>query len=231
MAAPREIVARYTRREDLLLDFRKKGPLGVLFVECGRKLTLGETVVVIVEFPHEKRSFRLRGRVISSRRGSIEPPLAPGGEVEFSYDQLQTMQLVLDFAEGKQISFVERRGRRLPCSFEIHYRSNDGFIKEFADDIGEGGSFIRSERLFPIGTLVECKLKPPGHLLGIKLQARVAWVKTTGEQRGMGVEFLFESERQRKKIREIVQRLASERARQATLRIQSFTERSRSEEP
>ncbi|NMB73670.1 MAG: TIGR02266 family protein [Myxococcales bacterium] len=220
----RSLAARYVRREALLEAFSRRGPRGVLFVETGRRFELAEPVLLTVEFPAERRSFRLQGKVISRRRGSQEPPLPPGVEVEFYSEENRTLQLVLDHAAGKAVDFVDRRSHRMPCSFVVTYGRDDQFVREFAEDISEGGSFIRTDRLFPVGTVVECKLKPPGYLLGLKLWARVAWVKATGQPRGMGLEFLFETERQRKKVRDIVQKLQRQHAEQLDRTVRGFKE-------
>jgi uncharacterized protein (TIGR02266 family) len=227
MLGRKTLTARFPRREALLDSFTRKGLRAVIFVETARRLELAEQVTVVVEFPSDRRAFRLCGKVISRRRGSQDPPLAPGLEVEFPSDENRTLQLILDHAAGKVVDFVDRRSRRLACSFVVTYGKDAEFIREFTEDIGEGGTFIRTDRLFPVGTVVECKLKPPGYLLGVKLTGRVAWVKTTGQPRGMGVEFLFESERQRRKVRQIVRKLAQLQTRQVERKMQEIKESDR----
>jgi uncharacterized protein (TIGR02266 family) len=227
MPRKKEISARYQRKERLLLDFTRRGRLGVLFVETGRQLQLSEEVTVVVDFPAQKRNFRLQGRVVARRRASIEPPLAPGVQVEIPSDQNKTLQLILDHAEGKQVEFTDRTSLRLPCSYVVSYRRDQDFVQEFAEDIGVGGTFIRSRQLFPVNTEVECRLRPPGYLMGIKLRCRVAWLKETGEPRGMGVEFLFESERQRRKIQELVRKLAQDRGREIKRKMEKIRRKDR----
>jgi type IV pilus assembly protein PilZ len=214
MLSKKTITARFPIRQAFMEAFSRRGPRGVFFVETTRRLEIAEQVTVVVEFPTDHRSFRLNGKVVARRRGSREPVLPPGVEVEFPADENQTLQLILDHSEGKTINFVDRRSRRMACSFVVSYGRNDEFVREFAEDIGEGGTFIRTEQLLPVGTRVLCKLKPPGYLLGVRLWGRVAWLKTTGQPKGMGVEFIFSNERQRKKIREIVHRLILQRSKQ-----------------
>jgi type IV pilus assembly protein PilZ len=226
MAGKKTITARYGRKENLLAAFTRNGPRGVLFVETGRQPELAEQVLVVIEFPAEQRSFRLQGKVIARRRSSRES-LPPGAHVEFLADENRTLQMVLDHAQGKAIDFIDRRGQRMPCSFVVSYRSDAGFVSEFAEDIGEGGTFIRTENIFEIGTEVECRLKPPGYLMGLKLKGRVAWVKKTGQPKGMGVEFIFRSERQRKKVREVVKKLVSEQTRQVKRKMKKIREADR----
>jgi type IV pilus assembly protein PilZ len=209
MAGKKTITARYGRKENLLAAFTRNGPRGVLFVETGRQPELAEQVLVVIEFPAEQRSFRLQGKVIARRRSSRES-LPPGAHVEFLADENRTLQMVLDHAQGKAIDFIDA-----------------GFVSEFAEDIGEGGTFIRTENIFEIGTEVECRLKPPGYLMGLKLKGRVAWVKKTGQPKGMGVEFIFRSERQRKKVREVVKKLVSEQTRQVKRKMKKIREADR----
>jgi len=74
---------------------------------------------------------------------------------------------------------------------------------------------------------VECRLKPPGYLMGLKLKGRVAWVKKTGRPKGMGVEFIFASERQRKKVREVVKKLVAEHTRKVKKKVKLIREEDR----
>jgi type IV pilus assembly protein PilZ len=221
MVSKKTITARYGKKENLLTDFTRSGPRGVLFVGTGRRLELAEQVLVVIDFPTEQRSFRLQGKVIARRRSSRES-LPPGAHVEFPADENRTLQLVLDHASGKEIDFIDRRGKRMQCSFVVSYRSDEDFISEFAEDIGEGGTFIRTDRIFEVGTEVECRLKPPGHLMGLKLRGRVAWVEKRGVPKGMGVEFIFQSDRQRKKVREVVEKLVTEQNRQVRRRMKKI---------
>jgi type IV pilus assembly protein PilZ len=229
MPASKTLTSRYRIPGELLKDFRRNGPSGVLFIETGRKLILGESVVVTVEFPSRRQSFRLQARVVTARRGSREPPLAAGVEVEFLSGQQHRIQMLLDCAEGKQIDFKDRFAKRVPGEVEVGYQSDAGFVREFTEDISEGGTFIRTQRKLPVGTELRCKLKPPGYLLGVKLMCRVAWVADQGSPRGMGLEFIFTSERQRKKICGIVQDLARKHQEVLERGVKAFKERDRSQ--
>jgi len=207
MPRHKELLASYPRRESFLAHFPREGTTGVLFVETARPLKLSEPVTVLVDFPGQERSFRLQGRVVSRRRASRQPPLPPGVEVVLAPDQAPTLQLVLDHVAGKQVRFVPRRSGRVQTTCEISYRSDDAFVQEFSEDISEGGTFVRTERLLPIGTALECRLKPPGYLLGIKVSARVTWHREQGQPRGMGLQFVFSSASQRRKLERLVKRL------------------------
>ena len=132
------------------------------------------------------------------------------------------LQMVLDHAAGKDVEFTDRSTRRIPCSLEISYRHDRDLVQEFAEDISEGGTFIRTERIYPVGTEVECKLRPPGYLVGIKMRGRVAWVAETGEPRGMGIEFKFESARQKRRLQELLKKLAADRDREVRRKMETL---------
>lgn len=200
----------YPKPEGLFDDFFWRGPAGVLFVRTGRRFELGTQLTVVLELPSRDKIFRLKGRVVASRRASRDPVLPAGVEIEFGSMQRHALQLVLDAAEGKQIEFSERKSRRIPYSVQVVYETDAGFVKEFTEDISEGGTFIMTQQQLPVGTMIECRLKPPGYLMGVKLKGRVAWVSKEGQSAGMGIEFLFSSERQRKRIKDLCSKLAHE---------------------
>ena len=55
---------------------------------------------------------------------------------------------------------------------------------------------------------MELNIKPPGAIFGIKVKARVAWVRSEG-RRGFGVEFLYGSARKRQQMGRLVAQLKS----------------------
>ncbi|HOX43919.1 MAG TPA: TIGR02266 family protein [Myxococcota bacterium] len=215
------------RGADLLESVARRGPLAVVFVPTARQLELGEEVNLLLDFPAARRHFRLRARIIARRIASSGTAIPPGVELEVGSEQLHVLQLALDCAAGKSVDFIDRSSRRVPCEVVVEYRTDQGFVRDFAEDIGAGGTFLRTERLFPVGTQLEVKLKPPGYLLGVRLRARVAWVKTLGRPRGMGLEFLFSGARQQAKLARIVERLSAEHARRLTEGLRPFRDRAR----
>ncbi len=219
------LTVRYPRREGLIAAIRRQGSRGVLFIETGRRLELAEQVHVLIEFPSDRRSFRLMGKVVSRRRASGIPPLSAGVEVEFPAEENRKLQLVFDFAQGKKIEFIERKSKRLPCSFQLTYRSDQGFVQEWIEDIGTGGTFIRTEKLMPIGAELVCRLKPPGYFLGIKIHCRVIWLKDWGFPKGMGVAFVFQNRRQQHRVSNLINRLTRQRTRMTLEKISKIRRR------
>ncbi len=215
MANKKLISTEFPVKEQLLQQFEWRERRPVLFMPTDQRPGLGERVKLVVKFPTEERIFWLNGMVIGRRVASSGiPPLPAGIEIEIERDAHRSLQMLLDHAGGKEVYVKERRSQRLPCSFVVTYRRDADFLQEFTADLSEGGTFIRTAEVLEVGTEVECRLKPPGHLMGIKLTGKVAWVRERGQPTGMGVEFAFKSERQRRKVRDLVEKLASDRDRE-----------------
>lgn len=89
-----------------------------------------------------------------------------------------------------------RRSPRVRLETEVSFESETNFFTGFAEDISDGGLFVATYNLQPIGTEIEVSFTlPDGRLLN--LSGKVRWVRdprdfldTSGEQQpGMGVQF------------------------------------------
>ena len=107
----------------------------------------------------------------------------------------------------------ERRAApRAPIELRVEYKRLNSFFSDYTRNISKGGSFIRTDRPLPIGTefvfcLVVPKLDAPLRLLG-----KVIWVitveKATEEKpAGMGIEFQYRDDRERKEVERWVTRV------------------------
>ena len=96
--------------------------------------------------------------------------------------------------QNSPIAHDERREyRRVPLEVEVSLASENNFYTGFTSDISEGGLFIATRELVPVGTSVEFELK-----LGsgrVQVKGLVRWVReysdlTEQVPPGVGVEFL-----------------------------------------
>ncbi|MBI5496077.1 MAG: TIGR02266 family protein [Deltaproteobacteria bacterium] len=193
---------------------------GGLVVPGALRYRPGETLDLELNFLQEQRTFRLRGLVRWRDEPGGPPGQFPGMGVEFLESERDTRDLVLDFAHGKDIAFTERSDHRFPVSLQIAYRSDSAFITDWTDDVSQGGAFIVTDRLVPLGTIMPLKVDVPGALLPLRLRGVVCWTRRA-QPAGMGVKFLFESERQKKKMAALVAQLKSEIIQQVKDRIRS----------
>jgi len=89
---------------------------------------------------------------------------------------------------------AERRvATRVRLEAHIHLHSESNFYTGFTDDISEGGVFVTSYLLEPIGTAVSIELALPGGCL-IVAKGVVRWVRDPRNdddhtKPGMGIEF------------------------------------------
>lgn len=87
----------------------------------------------------------------------------------------------------------ERRTHpRMPVQADVSLYSDTNFWSGFTEDVSEGGLFVASWELHPIGTQVDVALElPTGH--EIKTRGEVRWIREAtddGPRPGMGIRFL-----------------------------------------
>ena len=79
--------------------------------------------------------------------------------------------------------------------------------RETLADLSLGGAFLRTHMALQRDTELELNVRPPGALLPLRLAARVVWVRRSGDDAGLGLEFL-ERGQGVAKLRKIVERLS-----------------------
>lgn len=195
-----------------------KGGLGGVFVEGELDVTLGEELDLEIHFLEEQVAVRVRGQVRWRRASnSHRKSVPPGVGIEFLPAETPARDLLLDFASGKDLSLVIRSARRYGVGLRVKYKQGGAVMVDTTDDISEGGAFILSDDPIPVGSRVELKLLPPGSLFGVGVKAVVAWRRDRG-RRGFGVEFLFDSDRQRKRVARLVGTLKEQILRELKVR-------------
>ncbi len=122
-------------------------------------------------------------------------------------------------------SETERRNEpRAPIDLQVEYKRLNTFFYDYTKNISKGGTFIKTERPLPIGTMFLFRLFVPRLEQPLVLHGEVRWiVKVPGEieaapdvvqgassEPGMGIRFVYEDEDQRLAVDETVERLMSE---------------------
>jgi type IV pilus assembly protein PilZ len=107
----------------------------------------------------------------------------------------------------------ERRGSgRAPIELKVEYRRVNAFFADYTKNISQGGTFIGTTRPLPIGTEFLFSLFVPGMTEPLRLRGKVVWVSpvegaTVANPAGMGTEFQYDSEEERKDKQRIVWKL------------------------
>lgn len=101
-----------------------------------------------------------------------------------------------------------RATRRIELKTEIHMASASNFYTGFTGNISEGGVFVATYNLFPIGTVIALEFSLPDEGPPIAVQGQVRWTSDPtpdGDGHvGLGLQFLDISERDRTRIERFV---------------------------
>ncbi len=105
-----------------------------------------------------------------------------------------------------------RENTRVQLDAEIGFYSDSNFYTGFTQDLSEGGVFVATYELQPLGTQIEVNfMLPGGHELNVI--GVVRWLKdpiedTPGVYPGMGIQFVQVGAEDREAIQEFVQNRA-----------------------
>ncbi|MFW5925383.1 MAG: TIGR02266 family protein [Myxococcota bacterium] len=97
-------------------------------------------------------------------------------------------------AEGTSAGAEDRRHhRRVELETDVSFESDSNFFTGFMEDVSEGGLFLATYQLEPIGTVIETTFHlPDGHIVHARGQVR--WIRdprndTSDARPGMGIQF------------------------------------------
>lgn len=190
------------RREELLERYYPNGRSGGLRFEGVCPVDVGRPVELHLRVNQPLRHFRLRGVVGWARRkGSAQ--LAASWGVDFAEADAGAERLMA-FARG-QLSDASSRGE-LRHSVDLSVRLIHGgqARKEWLADLSLSGAFVRSWSPLAPGESVELVARLPRSLSTVRVLGRVAWVRPSGNDPGMGIQFV---DRPGEPARDTVERL------------------------
>lgn len=109
----------------------------------------------------------------------------------------------------------DRRGQdRAAITLKVDYKRLNTFFADYTKNISKGGTFIRTVRPLEIGTEFVFVLTVPEPKLDnapvqLELTGEVKWVIAEAEATekmpaGMGIQFLFKDDRERRRVEEFV---------------------------
>lgn len=176
-----------------------------IFIPHELAVPVGESAQVDIIFLDSDARFRMVGQIVWRRlKGQRRGRQAPGSALAFDAGEPQKIDRLLAYVEGRDINFIKRSSPRIQASFEVSYKAASAFVTDFARDLSEGGIFLASSQDITVGTVLPIKLRIPGRWWPVTLHGEV--VRSTSE--GVGVRFVFSSDRERRKISRLVSRVA-----------------------
>jgi type IV pilus assembly protein PilZ len=101
---------------------------------------------------------------------------------------------------------------RAPIELKVEYKRLNSFFADYTKNISRGGTFIRTDKPLDIGTDFVFKLGVPSLSEPLVLQGKVQWIVTPeqvtpGQEAGMGIGFIFQSEADRQRVESAVEKL------------------------
>ena len=105
-----------------------------------------------------------------------------------------------------------RRNTRNAIELNVEYKRINTFFSDYTRNISKGGTFIRTTRPLKLGTQFVFALRIPNLEEPLRLRGLVKWVvsaeEATAEQPvGMGIEFQYTDEQERRETEAIVEEL------------------------
>jgi len=106
----------------------------------------------------------------------------------------------------------KRRADRAAITLKVDYRRLNSFFADYTKNISKGGTFIRTSKPLAVGTEFVFVLSLPTLNEQIQLNGEVKWVVTEAQgtdelPAGMGIRFRFETDDERSKVDDFVERL------------------------
>ncbi len=105
-----------------------------------------------------------------------------------------------------------RKQGRAPIELKVSYKRVNSFFADYTKNISRGGTFIGTERPLKMGTEFVFALEVPGLKEPLRLNGRVIWTTepesaTKANPPGMGIEFQYADDAERRATESIVERL------------------------
>lgn len=190
---------------NFLTYYFHEGHLGGILIPGRTDLNLGQELNLELYFLEENRVFHIRA-VVRWRRMKDQAGLPAGAGVEFAATERKARDVLLEFANGRNIVIQRRRSDRLPALLEVDYAADSVFLADVTDNLSHGGAFLLTKDPPPVGSIVKLRLRPPGYRSGITMNAEVIWSRTEGRS-GVGVRFVFPWYKSARKLNKLIERI------------------------
>jgi type IV pilus assembly protein PilZ len=111
------------------------------------------------------------------------------------------------------VSSSDRRiGGRAAIELNVEYKRLNTFFADYTRNISKGGTFIRTDRPLDVNTEFVFALTIKGLPEPLRLRGRVKWIvrpvdATPDSPAGMGIEFQYNDEQERRETEAIVEQL------------------------
>lgn len=119
---------------------------------------------------------------------------------------------------GREVALVHREDRRFDAAIKVKVHAHGIRETRETGDISEHGAFILTSAPFDVGETFQLTLHPPRSIFPLPLQAKVKW-RRYDSRPGIGVEFVFASDKARARVARLVSKLKEQMIRELRIRV------------
>jgi len=106
---------------------------------------------------------------------------------------------------------------RAPIELKVEYKKMNTFFADYTKNISKGGTFIKTDKPLPVGTEFLFRLAIPMLKEPVEIRGVVVWINEEDnlshpevEELGMGIRFIYDTDRQREEFYEMVEGMMRE---------------------
>jgi len=106
---------------------------------------------------------------------------------------------------------------RAPIELKVEYKKMNTFFADYTKNISKGGTFIKTDKPLPVGTEFLFRLAIPMLKEPVEIRGVVVWINEQDnlshpevEELGMGIRFIYDTDRQREEFYEMVEGMMRE---------------------
>jgi Tfp pilus assembly protein PilZ len=178
---------------------------GGIFCPSADPPQVGKEVRLEITFVTGPR-FSLSGTVIWRRPQLKDPRARAGAGIKVHPRHQSKLSYVNAWVRGGVLD--KREARRLPVRLRVTYTARTGRRINFTRDLSTEGIFVRSQELLDLGTPILLVLSPPGNIQRpYPLNGLVARLVDEPDERGMGIQLVFDSTEEKEHYAAFVLRL------------------------
>ena len=193
--------------DEILERMYPNGRLGGLRVDGPAPAALGAKVDLLVRVKKPSAHHFTAHTRIAWVRHKGTARLRECFGLDFLPDDVNGREKLLAFVRGQVESEHLRAHERFAVEWPVVLAHGGVTRRDTLADLSFGGAFLKTRALLPPGSELDLSVRPPGALLPVKVPARVIWSRRSGEDSGMGLEFVGKG-RAAEKVRKLVERLA-----------------------
>lgn len=191
------LVAEFTDIDAFMRSTYRRGDVDGLFVLCNEEVHVGTGVVIDMRFTGGPvDSFPLHGKVAWAKVVNGQS----GVGVDLAPEETGARERLVRLLSGNGVA---RLTRRINASIKVQVRGQAwGPLDATTGDISEGGIFIKTRTLVPVGQVIRVRMIVPS-LPSLDVDA-VVTSQRQGRSVGLGARFLFGSQVQLRHVKDVL---------------------------